>query len=117
MARAPAGIEHLDLENLTDGQLRELIQHARQTLGERISRQIDEFRMMAREAGFEVSVTKIGEGEGRRGRRPQSQGGGGGREDQRSAVAPKPKWVEEQLSAGKSLEDLLIRRPGEPVAA
>ena len=126
MARSPAGIEHLELENLSDGQLRELIQHARDTLSERITRRLDEFRLMAREAGFEVSITKIGEGGGRRGRRRPSQDGAGDREDQRSAVAPKyrsptnpsetwsgrgrkPKWVEEHLAAGKSLEALLIR--------
>jgi DNA-binding protein H-NS len=126
MARSPAGIEHLDLENLSDGQLRELIQHARDTLSERVTRRLDEFRLMAREAGFEVSITKVGEGDGRRGRRRQSHDGAGDVEDQRSAVAPKyrnpgspsetwsgrgrkPKWVEEQLAAGKSLDALLIR--------
>jgi DNA-binding protein H-NS len=134
MARAPAGIEHLDLENLSDGQLRELIQHARQALGERISRQIDEFRMMAREAGFEVSVTKIGEGEGRRGRRRQSHDGGDDRGDKRSAVAPKyrnpdnltetwsgrgrkPKWLEEKLSKEAPLEDFLITQRASEVEA
>ena len=125
MARAPAGIEHLDLESLSDGQLRELMQHARETLSERVRRRLDEFRLMAREAGFEVSVTRIGEGEGRRTRR-RSQDGGGESGDQRAQVAPKyrnpdnasetwsgrgrkPKWVEEQLAAGKSQEALLIR--------
>jgi DNA-binding protein H-NS len=123
---ARAGTEHLDLESMSDGDLRSLIQHARETLSGRITRRIDEFRLMAREAGFEVSVTKIGDGEGRRGRRRSSHDGGGESADQRGAVAPKyrnpsnpsetwsgrgrkPKWVEEQLSAGKSLDGLLIQ--------
>jgi len=139
MARAPAGIEHLELENLSDGQLRELIQHARDTLSERITRRLDEFRLMAREAGFEISVTRIGEGEGRRGRRRRSSNGGADTGDSRSQVAPKyrnpdnhsetwsgrgrkPKWVEDKIAGGKSLNDLLIghgreREKAEPVEA
>lgn len=139
MARAPAGIEHLELENLSDGQLRELIQHARDTLSERITRRLDEFRLMAREAGFEISVTKIGEGEGRRGRRRRSSNGGADTGDHRTQVAPKyrnpdnhsetwsgrgrkPKWVEDKMAGGKSLDDLLIshgreREKAEPVEA
>jgi DNA-binding protein H-NS len=122
MARSPAGVEHLDFENLTDLQLREVIREAREALSERISRQIEEFRSLAREAGFEVSLTKIGEGDGRRGRRRQSSDAGGGREDQRRELAAKyrnptnpsetwsgrgrkPKWVEEKLAAGRSLEE------------
>ena len=137
MARSPAGIEHLELENLSDGQLRELIQHARDTLSERVTRRLDEFRLMAREAGFEVSVTKIGEGEGRHGRRRRPSNGGADAGDHRAQVAPKyrnpdnhsetwsgrgrkPKWVEDKVAGGKSLDDLLIshrREKAEPVEA
>ena len=137
MARSPAGIEHLELENFSDGQLWELIQHARDTLSERITRRLDEFRLMAREAGFEISVTRIGEGEGRRGRRRRSANGGADTGDQRAQVAPKyrnpdnhsetwsgrgrkPKWVEDKMAGGKSLDDLLIRHgreKAEPVEA
>ncbi|HJS85849.1 MAG TPA: H-NS family nucleoid-associated regulatory protein [Acetobacteraceae bacterium] len=117
MARSPN-----DLEQMSDGQLRELIQHARELLAWRIQERMDEFRMLAREAGFEVSLTKISEGGGRRRRRSTE---GERAEDRRGAVAPKyrnpdnprdvwsgrgrkPKWVEEKLSAGSSLEELAI---------
>ena len=139
MARAPAGIEHLEFENLSDDQLRELIQHARDTLSDRVTRRLDEFRLVAREAGFEISVTKIGEGEGRRGRRRRSSNGGADTGDQRAQVAPKyrnpdnhsetwsgrgrkPRRVEDKVAGGKSLDDLLIsrgreREKAEPVEA
>ena len=126
MARSPAGTEHLELENLSDGQLRELMRHAREMLARRIQERMDVFRALAREAGFEVTLTKTGEGgEGRRRRRgSQSQDGSGG-DDRRRAVSPKyqnpdnpaenwsgrgrkPKWVEEKLAAGRSLEELAI---------
>jgi DNA-binding protein H-NS len=124
MARSPSGVEHLDLENMSDRQLRELMQHAKETLARRIQERMNEFRALAREAGFEVSLTKVGEGI--RGKRRQSHGGAGESGDQRGAVAPKyrnpdnssetwsgrgrkPKWVDEQLAAGKSQEALLIR--------
>ena len=58
MARTPAGLEHPQLDNMSDGQLRELIEHARETLGRRIQERLEEFRALAREAGFEVSLTK-----------------------------------------------------------
>jgi DNA-binding protein H-NS len=128
MARSPAGVEHLELENLSAGQLRDLIRQAKETLNRRIQGQMDEFRALAREAGFEVSLTRIGEGEGegRRGRRRASHGIAGEGDDRRRAVHPKyqnpdnptdtwsgrgrkPKWIEDQLASGKSLDALVIR--------
>ena len=131
MARSPT-----DLDTMSDGQLRELIQHARQTLSERITQRINEFRSLAREAGFEVSLTKIGEGGAHRRRRRSSDGGSEG-DDQRFQVAPKyrnpgnasetwsgrgrqPKWLEEKIAGGKSLDDFLIgsgREERHPAAA
>ena len=58
MARTPAGLEHVQLDNMTDGELRELIEHARERLSRRIQERLQEFRALAREAGFEVSLTK-----------------------------------------------------------
>jgi DNA-binding protein H-NS len=128
MAKAPAGIEDLDLESLSDGELQELMQRSREALSDRVNRRIDEFRLLAREAGFEVTLTKIGEGEPRRRRRraPAEEGEG---EDQRRMVAPKyqnpnnlsekwsgrgrkPKWVEEKLAQGRTLADLAIAAGG-----
>ena len=126
MARSPAGMEHLDLENMSDGQLRELMQHARETLARRIQERMDEFKMLAREAGFEVTLTKIGEGGERRRRRRSSDGADGGGDDRRREVSPKyrnpdnasetwsgrgrkPRWLEERLEKGAPLEDFAIR--------
>ena len=123
MARSPSGMEHLDLENMSDGQLRELIQHARETLGRRIQERMDEFRVLAREAGFEVTLTKIGEGVERRGRPRASDGAEG--DDRRREVSAKyrnpdnasetwsgrgrkPRWLEERLAKGAPLEDFAI---------
>ena len=108
---------------MSDAELRELMQHARDTLSKRIQERMDEFRMLAREAGFEVSLTKIGE-EGRRRRRRSSTEGAEG-DDRRREVSPKyrnpdnaaetwsgrgrkPRWLEERLSKGAPLEGFLI---------
>ena len=123
MARSPAGMEHLGLENMSDGQLRELIQHARDTLARRIQERMDEFRVLAREAGFEVTLTKIGEGGERRRRRRASAGADG--DDRRREVSAKyrnpdnasetwsgrgrkPRWLEERLAKGAPLEEFVI---------
>jgi DNA-binding protein H-NS len=134
MTRSSAGTEHLGLENMSDGQLREVIQHARDMLARRIQERMDEFRMLAREAGFEISLTKMGESGGRRRRRSTD---GESTADRRGAVAAKyrnpdnpaeswsgrgrkPKWVADKIAGGKSLDDLLIshaREKAEPVEA
>ena len=109
---------------MSDGQLRELMQHARETLARRIQKRMDEFRVLAREAGFEVTLTKIGEGAERRRRRRSSDGADG--DDRRREVSPKyrnpdnasetwsgrgrkPRWLEERLAKGAPLEDFAIR--------
>jgi DNA-binding protein H-NS len=125
MSKAPSSVENLDFENMSDGQLREVIQHAKETLSERITRRIDEFRLLAREVGFEVTLTKVGEGESHRRRR--SPDGSEGDDRRRDVPAKfrnpdnpaeiwsgrgrKPKWVEEKLNQGRTLDDLLINRP------
>lgn len=119
MARSP----NAELEGMSDAQIRELIDHARSVIGERFSGRIDEWRSLAHEAGYELTVTKIGEGETRRRRRRSSDTGEG--DDRRREVAMKyhnpdkhtdvwsgrgrkPKWVEDKLAQGRKLEDLLI---------
>jgi DNA-binding protein H-NS len=134
MARSPAGMEHLDLENMSDGQLRELMQHAKETLARRIQGRMDEFRVLAREAGFEVTLTKTGEGGERRRRRRSSDGADGGGDDRRREVSPKyrnpdnasetwsgrgrkPRWLEERLAKDAPLEDFVIRPAATDAAA
>ena len=132
MARPPAGMEHLDLESMSDGDLRALMRQARETLGERITRRLDEFKQLAREAGFEVTLRRVGEGEGQRRRRRSPAETEGA--DHRREVAPKyrnpgnpaetwsgrgrkPRWVEEQVAAGRGLSDLLVHPERAPEAA
>ena len=124
MARTSAGIDNLDFDSLSDGQLREVIQHAREMLQERVNRRLDEFRQLAQEAGFAVTLTKLDEpAPRRRGRgsaRAEADGAGG-----RANVKPKyqnpdnpgekwsgrgrkPKWVEEKLAQGRALSDLAV---------
>ena len=124
MARASVSLDDLNLENLSDGELREVIRKARETMTNRVNQRLDEFRQIAREAGFEVTLTKIGEGKPLRRRRRSAAEEEEG-EDRRHEVAAKyqnpdnpsekwsgrgrkPKWVEEKLAQGRQLADLAI---------
>jgi DNA-binding protein H-NS len=125
MPKAPSSVENLDFENMSDGQLREVIQRAKETLTARITRRIDEYQLLAREVGFEVTLTKLGEGAShRRQRSPDSPESDDRRRDVpakfRNPDNPaeiwagrgrKPKWVEEKLNQGRTLDDLLINPP------
>jgi DNA-binding protein H-NS len=121
MAKAPSGVENLDFEHLGDQELREVMQRAKDALAARFTSRIQEFREAARVAGFAVTLTKIGKEEGRRGKRHAQE------DDRRRGVSAKyrnpdnpaetwagrgrkPKWVEEKLAQGSSLDDLLISR-------
>ena len=121
MARLPS---ETDLDGLNDGQLRDLIQNAKAALAERIQARLDEFKAMAREAGFEVSIHRVGKAAA--GGTKRSAGSQAAR-DGRGPVAPKyrnpknaaqtwagrgikPKWLEQELAAGASLEDFLIEK-------
>jgi DNA-binding protein H-NS len=126
MAKSP----NAELEGMSDAQIRELIDLARGVIGDRFSGRVDEWRSLAHEAGYELTVTKIGEGETRRRRRSSDTGQG---DDKRREVSMKyrnpdkhtdvwsgrgrkPKWVEDKLAQGRKLEDLLISQ-GEPASA
>jgi len=115
MARLPSGT---DLDGLNDGQLRDLIQNAKAALAERIQGRLDEFKAMAREVGFEVSIHRVG---------GAATGGQAAAEGRRGPVAPKyrnpknaaqtwagrgikPKWLEQELAGGARLEDFLIEK-------
>src|SRR4051794_38337730 len=123
MARSPS---ETDLDGLNDGQLRDLIQNAKAALAERIQARLDEFKAMAREAGFEVSIHRVGKA-AMPGRKRQGAGGQAMVGDKRGPVAPKyrnpknaaqtwagrgkrPAWLEQELAEGARLEDFLIEK-------
>jgi DNA-binding protein H-NS len=129
MARTAQTSEQLDLENMSDEQLRELRTQVDRILDTRVRSRFDEYRRAAREAGYEATFTRIGEEGGRR-RRARSVG----REDRRSEIVPKyrnlgnpsetwsgrgrePKWMQREIAEGKSKEDFLIDRPPSGEAA
>jgi DNA-binding protein H-NS len=112
------------LEGLNDTQLRDLVRNAEMMLRERGAKRIEELKQLAKEAGYDVTLTKIGEKDGR-GRRGRGAAGKRERGDRRREVSAKyqnpddpsvkwsgrgrkPKWVEMALSHGGKLEDLAI---------
>jgi DNA-binding protein H-NS len=115
-----------NLEGMNEPQLRELIQRAQEMLRERGTKRLEELRQLAREAGFEVSLTKIGESGGKRGRpRTRERRVEKGTDRRRRKVQPKyrnpenesetwsgrgrkPRWVEMALAHDRKLEDLAI---------
>jgi DNA-binding protein H-NS len=127
MAKAPVSIEDLDLEQLGDQELRQVTERVREVLHGRFSSRTQEFRELAREMGFAVTLTKIGKETSRRGTRQAQE------EDRRRDVSAKyrnpdnpaetwagrgrkPKWVQDRLDQGTPLNDLLIKRSGTVVA-
>jgi DNA-binding protein H-NS len=122
MARASTSLEHNEFETMSDSELRELMRQAKETLSRRITERIDEFRLLAREAGFEVTLTKLGEdGSRRKSRRSAATTD----IDSRRDVAPKyrnpdrpaemwsgrgrkPRWLADKLAKGATVEDFLI---------
>jgi len=130
MARAPLGVEDMNIEELGDQQLREVMARIKEALQERFTGKVQEFRDAAREAGYTVTLHKIGKEDVRQSRRHAPQ------EDRRRGVSPKyrnpdnpeetwagrgrkPKRVADRLASGSSLDDLLINReaPQENFAA
>jgi DNA-binding protein H-NS len=121
MAKAPQGVEDLNFEHMGDQQLREVMARVKEALQGRFISRVQEFREVAREAGFTVTLHKIGKEDVRQSRRHATEG------DRRRGVRAKynnpdnpaetwagrgrkPKWVEEKLATGSSLDDLLINR-------
>jgi DNA-binding protein H-NS len=122
MARSP----HLELESMSDTQIREIIEHARETLTDRFTQKVDEFRALADEAGYEVIIARKGEGDTRQ-RRSRSTAAEG--PDRRSKVRAKyrnpdnahetwtgrgrePRWMTELVQRGRSREEMLISPQG-----
>lgn len=121
MARSPSEI---DLDGLSDRQLRDLMQNAKAALAGRIQDRLDEFKAMAREAGFEVSIQRV---RGAAASGKERGAGGQVARDRRRPVAPKyrnpknaaqtwagrgikPKWLEQELAGGAKLDDFLIEK-------
>ena len=127
MAKPAARTEHPEFESMSDTQLREMIEHARGTLRERITSRLDEFKALAREAGFSVTFEKLEEGDGRRRRRSSQEGSAGPRErrgvpakyrnpdnssETWSGRGHRPRWLLQQLEKGRAMSDLLIGGDG-----
>ena len=102
-----------DLESLPDEELEQVIEKAQGILAQRLHSRIEELRLLARRAGFEVSVSRIGEAvEVRRRARgapvaakyrnpdkPAETWSGRGRE---------PRWLAEKIAAGRRREEFAI---------
>jgi DNA-binding protein H-NS len=121
MARSPVNFEDLDVEQLGDQELHAVMSRIQGALHGRFSARTSEFRELAREMGFAVTLTKLGREPVRRGPRTAQK------DDRRRGVSAKyrnpdnpeetwagrgrkPKWVEDRLSRGTPLEELLINR-------
>jgi DNA-binding protein H-NS len=127
MAKAPVNIEDLDVEHLGDQELHTMMQRFKEVLSSRFTARTQEFRELAREMGFAVTMTKLGRETTRRGTRQAQE------EDRRRGVLPKyrnpdnpmetwaergrkPKWVQDRLDQGTPLDELLINRSGPVVS-
>ena len=115
------------LERMNEAELRDLIQRAQTALRERSDKRIEELRQLAREAGYEVTLTRIGEDRFKQTRRSSTGkrlGDDRRREvsakyqnpdnpkEQWSGRGRKPKWVEVALAHSSKLEDLTISAGG-----
>jgi DNA-binding protein H-NS len=127
MARTAEDIEQFDFDSLSDGQLRGLQSRIREIINRRVQSRLDEYRLMAREAGYQLSLFKIGE-------EPERRRGERRRQDQRRGPLPAkyrnpdnsaetwsgrgipPRWLRELMErTGKTKEDFLVSPP-EPVS-
>jgi DNA-binding protein H-NS len=112
------------LNEMDESELRDLIKRAEMELRERGSQRMEELRRLAREAGFEVTLTKIGDDTGTR-RRGKGKSGKEGGDRRRNPVRAKyrnpdnpsetwsgrgrqPKWVQMAIAHDRKLEDLAI---------
>jgi len=108
----------VDFETMSDEELKQAVEQAQSILAQRLHSRIEELRSLARRAGFEVSVSRIGEAVDRRrgrgapvsGRKPveakyrnpdnsSETWSGRGRE---------PKWLAEKISAGRRRDEFAI---------
>jgi DNA-binding protein H-NS len=113
-----ATVADIDVAGLTDEELEELLTKVQAAFEERVQSRMAEFRRIASHAGYEVSLSKIAQIVGRGKTQSVSRN--------RQPVQPKyrnpdnpaetwtgrghrPRWLEAQLAAGKTLADLEIK--------
>jgi DNA-binding protein H-NS len=120
MARTAEDIEHFDFDSLSDGQLHELQSRIREIINRRVQSRLDEYRLMAREAGYQLSLFKQGE-------EPERRRGEQRRQDQRRGPLPAkyrnpdnpaeiwsgrgilPRWLRELMErTGKPKEEFIV---------
>ncbi len=111
----------MNLEALPDEELEQLIGAAQAVLSQRLHSKIEELSSLARRAGFEVSLSRIGESV----ERARGRGGQPGRVSGRKPVEPKyrnpekpsetwsgrgrePRWLAEKMAAGARREQFAI---------
>ena len=124
MARGIETIADLDLTSLTDEELEELLTKVQTAFEDRVQSRMTEFRRIASRAGYDVSLSKIGQitqPSGQHRRADQNANS-----SRRQPVLPKyrnpenpretwsgrghrPRWLEAQLTIGKTLQDLEIK--------
>ena len=123
MEGTPKGVDKLDLENMTDGQLQELLSAVKQAISERVERRVADLQNLAREAGFDVqlhrsSTPSTGQIRARPpvGMRPNRQivvsakyRNPDNPAETWSGRGHQPRWLQAQLGHGRTLEDLAIK--------
>ena len=112
-------ITMMNLESMTESELRELIRSAEEALDRLIAKRarstLKEAKRMAAEVGFEVTFTKLGKAGGGK-EKPQSPRGKAVRkyrnpdnpEETWSGRGRPPKWVQAALARRETLADLAI---------
>jgi DNA-binding protein H-NS len=110
----------VNIENMTESDLRELIRQAQQSLDRRIAERaratLKEAKRMAAEVGFAATFTKIGKPIvmekpfAPRGKAVQKYQNPDNPEETWAGRGRPPKWVQAALESGQSLEDLAIAR-------
>jgi DNA-binding protein H-NS len=109
---------------MSEDELRQLIQEAEKELSDRLSRRtrqtLKEARRLAAEVGFDVSFTKAVESEGKkrgkgavtRGKAVQKYRNPENPEETWSGRGRPPKWVQAALAGGRTMADLQIEAAG-----
>ena len=115
----PAAPSETNLENMTDGQLQELLAAVKQAISERVQSRISELQSLANAAGFDVRLQRVGqEGAlaklGREVSRRQIVVAAKYRNPENpsetwSGRGHQPRWVQTQLASGRTLADLTIK--------